>query len=92
MANSIPPVVVRIDGKEWVLPLEVTFRTVLVSLREKRPHAFQPLATCTCTAKRRKGAGPFCTLFNEKVATLAVFLNSQLVVVYQAYSTDINGC
>ena len=31
MANSVPPVVVRIDGKEWMLPLEVSFRIVLVS-------------------------------------------------------------
>ena len=31
MANSFPPVVVRIDGNEWILPVEVSFRTVLVS-------------------------------------------------------------
>ena len=31
MVNSFPPVVVRIDDKEWILPVEVNFRMVLVS-------------------------------------------------------------
>ena len=31
MATSLPPVV-RIDGKEWMLPVEVSFRMVLVSI------------------------------------------------------------
>ena len=44
MANCVPPAVVRIDGEEWVLPLEVSFRTVLVSWRQKRPHASEPHA------------------------------------------------
>ena len=39
MANSFPPVVVRIDGKEWMLPVEVSFRMVLVR-REVCPRLF----------------------------------------------------
>lgn len=41
MANSFPPVVVRIDGKEWMLPVEVNFRMVLVS---ERLYAVEQLA------------------------------------------------